>query len=44
MIVVKKLSSELQIELSAKFGDTVAYILGLEFNVFLVVKTDPVHE
>ena len=39
VIVVKEFAAELQIELAAEFGDTVADMLRLHFKIFFVVKT-----
>ena len=41
--VVKELAAELQIQLAAEFGDTVAYVLRLQLYVFVVIEAYPVH-
>ena len=43
MEVVKELAAELQIQLAAEFGDTVAYVLRLQLYVFVVIEAYPVH-
>ena len=40
MKIVKQLSAEFQIQLSAELLDPVAYMLRLHFKVFIIVKTD----
>ena len=39
MIVIKQLPAELQVQLAAKFGNTLSDMLRLEFQVLLVIKT-----
>lgn len=39
-MVVKELAAKLQIKLTAKTGAALTNVLGLQFQIFFVVKTD----
>ena len=43
VIVVIQFAAEFKVELVAEFGDALAYMLRLELEIFIVVKTCPVH-
>ena len=43
VVVVKELAAEFQIELVAELADALPDMGGLELQVFLIVKADPVH-
>ena len=43
VVIVKELAAKFQIQLAAKLSDAVADVLGLELQIFVVVKADAVH-
>ena len=40
MIIIKQLSAEFQIQLSAELADSIADVFRLQLDVFLRIKTD----
>ena len=44
VIVVKELAAELQVELAAELADALLDLLGLDGEVFLIIKTDGCHK
>ena len=40
MIVIKKLATELKVELATEFSDTLADMFGLHFQIFVIVKSN----
>ena len=44
VVIVKELSSELQIKLAAKAGNALLNLLGLQSDILIVIKADGVHK
>jgi hypothetical protein len=44
MVIIIQLAAEFQIQLSAELVDPLANMLGLQQQVFLVIKSDTVHK